>query len=64
MAIKWVSLLRSMSNAMDDLSPNESVGVFSGSGVWIELATVEEIREAEKEMLGYFAEVGEESKPR
>ena len=30
---------------LDDLSPDESVGVFGGSGQWIEIGTVKDIRE-------------------
>lgn len=38
-----VTLLKRMSDLLDDLSPNETIG-FSNGARWIDVATVEEIR--------------------
>lgn len=46
-ALSPSDILQRMSLALDDLSPDETIGYSNGVG-WIEVATVEEIRRAEK----------------
>ncbi|MEN0115382.1 MAG: hypothetical protein AAGD15_01560 [Agrobacterium cavarae] len=39
--------LKRKSMAFDDMSPDESIGAFGGSGQWVELCTVRDLREFE-----------------